>query len=130
MTKANDEKIITNNISIHTLVKRVTIIIFIVFSQIMNFNSHSRKESDYFEDVQHTALYYFNSHSRKESDKGIPFEILKGEYFNSHSRKESDIIIIQFNIIIIYFNSHSRKESDTTYIKLLSTICIFQFTLS
>ena len=56
-------------ISIHTLVKRVTEYNSLKTNSNIDFNSHSRKESDLGYDIYISSLYDFNSHSRKESDR-------------------------------------------------------------
>ena len=75
----NFKKQLYSNISIHTLVKRVTGF----------YESCGLDEDD------------FNSHSRKESDNYIDDYFNDNTNFNSHSRKESDIATIK-NIVICF----------------------------
>ena len=68
VTVRNGDLTLKEVISIHTLVKRVTLLHLHFCYNNVYFNSHSRKESDGYTLIYNLYSKDFNSHSRKESD--------------------------------------------------------------
>ena len=101
------------NISIHTPTRGATVYSRVYRAAILDFNPHSREESDVPPWIFPGAdPVNFNPHSRKGSDNKGLTAIFFAIYFNPHSREGSDLLNILLIRIPHYFNPHSREGSD------------------